>query len=308
MEGIEQQRLSPRLEIRDLRLVLELAAAGTTGRAAPALHLTQPAVSRALLGLERRLGVPIFERTPKGLRPTEAGRQVLRLAPRLLADLLDLEHCARKPFAERHRLRLVCECYTAYHWLPSVIERLRHEAPGLELVLAVEHTLEPVRALLAGEIDVALLTVAAAPRRRVEEKPLFADEVVFVVARSHPLAGRAALAPRDLLPYPLLTSHLPTPDMRWFTRRVSAPAGHRLQYQHLPLTEAVLDFARAGMGVGVLSEWLATPHLRRGDLVAKRLTSGPLRRPWRIAWRPEVREPALRLSALLEHSAPRADA
>jgi LysR family transcriptional regulator for metE and metH len=59
------------------------------------------------------------------------------------------------------------------------------------------------------------------------------------------------------------------------------------------------------MGIGVLSEWVAEPHLKRGDLVARRLASGPLRRPWRLIWRKEVEASALRLWRVLEKAAPR---
>jgi LysR family transcriptional regulator, regulator for metE and metH len=79
----------------------------------------------------------------------------------------------------------------------------------------------------------------------------------------------------------------------------------KLRYEKLPLTEAILDLARAGMGIAVLSEWIAGPHLGKGDLVAKRLSVGPLHRHWRLVWRAEVREAALRLLSALEASAPR---
>ena len=73
----------------------------------------------------------------------------------------------------------------------------------------------------------------------------------------------------------------------------------------LPVTEAILDVARAGMGIAALSEWIASPHLGKGDLVARRLASGPLRRPWRVAWRREVGDAALRLVSALESTVPR---
>jgi LysR family transcriptional regulator for metE and metH len=93
--------------------------------------------------------------------------------------------------------------------------------------------------------------------------------------------------------------------MAWFQKPLYAPREAALQYQVLPLTEAAIDFARAGMGIAVLSEWIAEPHLQRGDLVARRLASGPLRRPWRLVWRKEVEDTALRLWRVLERAAPR---
>ena len=296
---------SPRLDVRDLRVVLALAAAGTTARAAAALHLTQPAVSRALLAAEERLGARLFDRTPRGLVPTPAGQELVAGATRILVELGDLEHRVRAPVAPSIRLRLVCECYTAYHWLPSALVTLRKSLPGLHLSLAVEHTQDPVPALVAGELDVALLTTSTVPRAGLESRPLFSDEIIFVVSASHPLASRRALTREDLREQTVLTGQTPAAESHWFMTQVFGRERPRLRVERLPLTEAILDVARAGLGVAVLSEWISTPHLGKGDLVVKRLASGPLRRPWRMAWRKEVGDSALRLLAALESTVPR---
>ncbi|OJH36923.1 LysR family transcriptional regulator [Cystobacter ferrugineus] len=296
---------SPRLDIRDLRVVLALASARTTAQAASVLHLTQPAVSRALLAVEDKLGARLFDRTPRGLVPTEAGECLISGAAHLLVELGDLEQRVRAPVVSPMRIRLVCECYTAYHWLPSTLMNLRKSLPSLDVSLALEHTQAPVPALEAGEIDVALITSASVPRARLEERQLFSDEVVFVVSASHPLAARKTLTPADLRQHTLLTSQVPSSEGHWFLTRVFGRARPRLRFEKIPLTEAIIDVARAGLGIAVLSEWVAGPHLGKGDLVAKRLASGPLLRPWRLAWRREVGDAALRLLAALETTAPR---
>ncbi|NMO14375.1 LysR family transcriptional regulator [Pyxidicoccus fallax] len=296
---------NPRLDVRDLRVVLALASAGTTAQAATVLHLTQPAVSRALLAAEDKLGARLFDRTPKGLVLTEAGQELVSGATRLLVDLGDLEHRVRAPVAKPMRIRLVCECYTAYHWLPSALVNLRKSLPGLELSLAVEHTKAPVPALVAGDIDVALVTSSPVPHAQLEERHIFTDEVLFIMSSSHPLASRKALTRDDLRETTLLTGQTPPAEAQWFMKQVFGRERPRLRFEQLPLTEALVDVARAGMGVAVLSEWIARPHLDKGGLVAKRFASGPLRRSWRIAWRREVGDAALRLAAALETTAPR---
>ena len=98
----------------------------------------------------------------------------------------------------------------------------------------------------------------------------------------------------------------PDGEVQWFFTRVFGSARPRLKLERLPLTEAILDVTRAGVGVAVMSEWIALPHLTKGDLVAKRLATGPLRRPWRIAWRAEAAEAAARLFPALEATIPHA--
>ena len=294
-----------RLDARDLRLMLALAAARTTAAAAALLHLTQPAVSRALLAVESRLGVSLFERSPRGLTPTSAGQVLLQGALPLMAELRALEERVAAPVARPASIRLVCECYTAYHWVPTVLRQLEQTLPSVTLKIVVEHTPDPFTALKAGEIDIALGTSKPAAHSGYRSAALFADEVAFLVSRDSPLAAKSILERADLLGRPLLTPHLPTPSMTWFHKGLASHGAEPLRYEEVPLTEAILDLARADMGIAVLSEWIASPHLRTGDLVAKRLTSGPLLRPWRIFWRPGLQAVARLVQAALQHSAPR---
>lgn len=286
-----------------MHLVLTLASAGSTAKAASSLHLTQSAVSRALLQVEDKVGMRLFDRTAHGLAPTAAGQRLLDGAGPVLAQLLALETSLEVPEEPPAKLRVVCECYTAYRWLPSAIMKLRASMPTVELAMVVEHTDNPVSALLSGDIDVALLTTAPV-RGGLRAQPLFTDEIVFVMSGTHPLASRASIQPEDLTKYPMVGGPTPPAERRWFLAKVfgrKVPALQRLQF---PLTEAVMDAVRAGMGIAAMSEWIAGPYLG-GDLVIKRLTLGPLMRPWRIAFRRETEPLAGRVAAALADCAPR---
>jgi LysR family transcriptional regulator for metE and metH len=293
------------LDVRDLQVVLVLAREGTTARASEVLHLTQPAVSRALASVENKLDVRLFDRGPRGLAPTAACERLVEGAPRVLAELVDLERRVVTPVAPV-RVRLVCQCYTAYHWLPSVLLGLRRGLPGLQVKLAVDHTADPVAALEAGDIDVALLTTGEPTDPRVAHAPLFEDEIVFVVSETHRLAKKRALTREDLAEETLVTSPTPAGEARWFMKHAFGRKKMKLQFERFPLTEAIIDVTRAGLGVAILSEWIAAPHIERGGLVVKRLASGPLRRPWRIAWRREHGAAAERLRAALASTVPSA--
>jgi LysR family transcriptional regulator for metE and metH len=298
---------SPKLDVRDLRVILALASCRTTASAATTLHLTQSAVSRALTQAEAHADAALFERTPRGLVPTPACETVLGVAPRLLDELVALERCLREPRHEPRRLRLVSQCYTAYPWLPAVLDHLRRTAPDMRLELAIEHTHDPCEALLASKIDVALLT--SPPPEGLASRALFSDEIVFVVGLSHPLARAAKIERADLVKHTLLIANPPTEDA-WFLRKVFGAQPPRLRAQRLPVTEALLELARAGSGIGVMSEWIVAPHLRdrSGGLVQKRLAGGPLLRPWRLAYHRALAKQIVPLYEALEALAPRSEA
>ena len=114
------------LEIRHLKLVREVSAAGSLTRAGAALHLTQSALSHQLRDIESRLGTALFLRVGKRMVLTPAGERLLRSADEVLGD--DRANRRRDPAASAARsagvLRLTTECYTCYHWLPRAVEAL----------------------------------------------------------------------------------------------------------------------------------------------------------------------------------------
>jgi LysR family transcriptional regulator for metE and metH len=298
------QRERPVLDVADLELVLALAEAGSTVRASTRLHVTQSAVSRGLTAVEEKLGVSLFERKARGLELTAAGRRLTEAAGPLLAQLVDLEERTRTGAATNAPLRVVCECYTAYSWLPGALSRLG-PALGTELEAAIDHTHAPIEALLTGDADVALLTTSKVPQRMLEA-PLFHDEIVFVVAAAHPLAARPAIGAHDLEQHALIvSSSTPEPERKWFFRQVFGRGAPRLKLLRFPLTEAVIEATRAGMGIAAMSEWVARPYVAGGGLVARSLQGKRLERPWRIAYRREVAAAATRLATALRGAPPR---
>jgi LysR family transcriptional regulator for metE and metH len=303
----------PVLDVHDLELVCALAAAGSTVRAAARLHLTQSAVSRGLLAAEAKLDTRLFTRGRRGLALTPAGQRLVAGAPAVLGRLIELEAEARTG-AGPATLRVVCECYTAYRWLPSTVADLRRAASNLEITLGFEHTGAPADALAAGDIDVALLTTGKVRGRGVIEAPLFDDEIVFLVGRDHPLAARPVVTPAELAASTLIVSTTtPQAERRWFAARVfGAGAGRHGRRRQpsigtlaFPLTEAIVDAVRAGHGVAPMSEWIASSYCGDPGVVIKRLRGKRLGRPWRIAYRPEIAEAARTFAGVLAAAAPR---
>jgi len=270
------------LEVRHLRLVTAIAEEGGVTRAAPRLHLTQSALSHQLAALEERLGTRLFLRLGRRMALTPAGQRLVRSAARLLEELERAEHEVTRLGAGRAGvLRLATEGYTCYHWVPPLLREFAVKWPAVELRIVADATRRPLEALQEGRLDLAVVSSAARDRRFTLE-PLFPDELVAVMAPTHPLAGRPFLRPSDFAGEHLIL--YTSPEESTAFQRVLVPAKvtpRRLS--EIQLTEAIVEMVKAGLGVSVLARWSVAPQLAAGTLRAARLGGRGLVRRWNAA-------------------------
>jgi len=273
-----------RLEVRDLKLVTAIADCGTLTRAGQQLHLTQSALSHQLADLEARLGGPLYERAGRSMILTKLGRRLAARARETLRQLRDVEEdIARVAAGREATLRLATECYTCYHWLPPVLARFGERHPAVHVEIVPQATARPVRALLAGAIDLCILS-SATRDRRVAVQPLFDDELVLVVGPQHRLANSRVVEPIELRDERFLLYS--SPDQSVAFQDVLAPAGvspHRVS--RIQLTEAILELVKAGLGVTLLARWAVEPSVASGAVRAISVAGARTRREWTVATR-----------------------
>jgi DNA-binding transcriptional LysR family regulator len=191
------------LELQRLVTLRAVLAHGSFSAAAQALHLTQPAVSRQVSQLERRLGTQLVHRSQRGVRPTEAGVLLVEHTEALLDRLERAETEVRQLVGlERGTVRLG-SFYTALVYLSGELGMILAERhPGLAIVDDLVDRREALAKLLRGALDVAIVF-----ERDFEPAPvpagvatfrLFDDPVRVLLPAGHPLAGRAAVPLREL--------------------------------------------------------------------------------------------------------------
>ena len=269
------------LEVRHLKLVREVSAAGSLTRAGAALHLTQSALSHQLRDIESRLGAPLFLRVGKRMVLTPAGERLLQSAHEVLATSERTEDAIRGlAGASRGVLRLTTECYTCYHWLPALLKRYRTSHPRVDVRIDAAATSEPLAHLLDGRIDVAIVSDPVRDRRIVTT-PLFDDELLLIVHPKHRLAGKPIVRPEDLAGETLLT-YSPKDDSTFYQRCV-LPAGVAVDVQQVQLTEALIELVKAGLGVAALAGWAVEPAVRAGTVRALPWTRHGYKRTWSAA-------------------------
>jgi len=267
------------LEIRHLQLVAAVADVGSLTRAGDQLHLTQSALSHQLRDIESRLGAALFLRVGKRLVRTPAGERLLVSAKDVLERLQQTEHDIRQMGRDDAGvLRLTTECYTCYHWLPPLLLRYRRTFPRVEVRIDVEATHRPVEMLLAGKIDLGIMSTPVRDRRLVSRR-VFDDELVLISSKHHRFAQQthvrlAQMRDETLFIYPPKEESGPL-------QNVLIPAGAvPARIEEVQLTEAITELVKAGLGVAILARWAVQPLIDAGSLVGRSLPARGMHRVW----------------------------
>ena len=190
------------LTLVGLRVVQEVAARGSFTAAAGALGYTQSAVSRQVAVMEAAAGAPLFERLPRGVRPSSAGAILVRHAGALLARV-DAAMLELAGLQDRLEGRVAIGAFPSAlaALVPRAAARLRREHPSVELSLSEGTTPTQLRRLRAGRLEVAL--IARGPDLPYELDDLRADVVLeggllVAVAAEHRLARRGTVDVAEL--------------------------------------------------------------------------------------------------------------
>jgi DNA-binding transcriptional LysR family regulator len=204
-------------DLRLLRHARALAEEGSFARAARALHLTQPALSRSIQVLERRVGVALFERNRTGVELTEPGRSFLAQAVDLLSQAEALE---RQVVLMRGlgggRIVLGSGIFPTALFMGQALTRYLQAHPRVQLRVMNDHSFDLLKVLARREID---LLVGARPSDEeaigLVVTPLSPRTACFLVRAGHPLLQNAAPSLADVAAYPVASaSRMPLPFVK----------------------------------------------------------------------------------------------
>lgn len=178
---------------------------GGMTRAAAALGLGQPHVSRAIAQLEAEIGFPLFVRGHGSAAPTREGEAFAREVEQTYAGLEQLGHAARQ-IRERGAgaLRVACQPSLASRLLPRAIGRLAAEAPGVRVAVHVPSPDAIWSWVASGQCEIGLVRPRTG-HAGVEAEPFLSMDAVCALPRGHRLARRRHVAPEDLVDEPLIS-------------------------------------------------------------------------------------------------------
>lgn len=271
------------MEIRYLKLVKCIVEEGTLAAASEKLFLTPGALSQQLKEAENQLGTLIFHRVNKKMVLTEAGTIIYSTAQRILSELNKVEKEINELlYGEKGTLRLSTECYTSYHWLPSLMRKFQQLYPHVELSIVMEATHQPLQKLLSGDLDMAI-TSDPIDNDNIRYHELFQDEMVAVVPADHPWAQKYFVTAEDFTSENLIIHSLPLETVSVYQYLLAPAKVSPKKLTILPLTEAAIEMVKAEMGVVVMASWALKAYLSHSSLKTVKIGSEGLKRKHYLA-------------------------
>ena len=243
-----------------------VARHGSFSMAAKALFRSQSAVSIQVAKLEGEIGQPLFHRTTRHLALTEAGKVLLKyvsemegLMKEAVQELEDLDRL------EAGRLVLCTSDTTGCYRLPAILKSFQDSYPGIDIVVKNATSLRTIQAVVDGEVDLGVVTLAYLPRE-IEAIPLFSRHDVLITPPDHPLAKRRTVHLKDMEQYPLILL-----DQHCASRRLIDDLCEKSRVQldvamELSSIEVIKHFVRIEAGLSIVPSIAIQEELENGTL------------------------------------------
>jgi DNA-binding transcriptional LysR family regulator len=258
--------LNQLLHPKALRYLAAVAQLGSVQAAAREVSISASAIDRHILLLEEDLGLPLFERQPRGMRLTAAGELLLALSQRWKADLnrtlSDVKHLQG---VSQGQLRLAAMDSHVNGFLPEFVLAVAQEHPGIVLEVDIVSPDEAVQRLRAGDVDLAV-AFNLKPSRELHIVASAELPLGCVVAPDHPLAAHPHATFKDVAAWPLAAQSRVLAIRRYLERRHN----WLLEEARPPLVtnslQLVKSLVRSGSHVALTSELDAGPEILAGSL------------------------------------------
>ena len=272
-----------------LALFRAVAEAGGFSRAAETVRVSQPAISMQVAALEELLGSSLFDRLPRGVRLTEAGKILLGYAQRIASLEGEAERAMRELRGlERGRLAVGASRTIGGYLLPIVLGQFRSHHPAVELQLIIDNTEAIKTRLVDGTIDLGLTEGTLPQDQELSTRVFHHDELIVIAPADHPftrnVSGKRRLRSitgRELCAQPLILRE-PGSGTREVLMRALANVNTTPSEIVLTLTdtEAIKRAVIAGLGLAVISRLCVTLELAAGVLAEVPVRGLELRRSW----------------------------
>ncbi|MFV3077614.1 LysR family transcriptional regulator [Niveispirillum fermenti] len=244
------------IDLRHLRAAVAAMEQRGLRRAAETLSVQQSTLSRSIQELESHLGITLFERSNKGVRPTPMGLTFLRAAAQVLRNITEIIDAARK-VGKGQAGRLTAGLCTSFASSPlrPILQEFLLRFPDVELGIKEGSRRQLLEGLAIYEIDIAFL-LGQAPVDDCSLLPLWTEQIVAALPEQHLLAGRSQLSWPDLKGETIQISRRdPGPELLDLLKSKVVSPGDALGICQQDVSlESLLTLVGMGRGVTLLTE------------------------------------------------------
>lgn len=277
-----------RLTLRQFRVFEAVARHLSFSRAAEELHLSQPAVSMQIKGIETILGLPLTEQLGKKIFLTEAGREVLHASRAITARLDDLQaNLAQLQGIDSGRLNLAVTS-TVNAVATGILVRFRGRHPGVSIHLGVSNRESVLEQLAANRIDLAIMGQVPGGLE-LEATRIMDNPLVAIAPPDHPFAQRKKVSLRDLSSEPFLVREAGSGTRAAMTRFFAEKGLELHSSMEMSSNEAIKQAVQAGLGLGILSLQTLEMELALKRLAVLQVEGFPIMRHWYVVHRADKR-------------------
>ena len=269
-----------------LRVFHAVAEAGSLTHAGETLNLSQSAVSHSMKALETDVGCRLFDRVGKKVLLTQAGEALLHHTEKILQEMAaaraGLEQLGKWGVG---RLRIGASPTACQYILPAVLREFKESFPKCRIAIEPGDTLEAIESVRENRIDLAI-TLEPRNEDQFEFHPLFTDELTFIVGAMHPWARDGHVVRSDIPKQSYVLYNKKSYTFRMVRDYFNQEDMVLNTVIELGSMEAIKELVKLGLGVSILSPWIAQKELLEKSLVALPLGRRKMKRNWGVIhWR-----------------------
>jgi DNA-binding transcriptional LysR family regulator len=247
----------------------------------------QSNVTAQIRALEEELGAPLFDRFPRNVVLTEAGRRFLPYAERMLATMEQGQRAVRFGQEPAGPLRIGTPESVLTYRLSSVLHCFRARYPKVELIFRPELTTSLAESLDQSRLDLAVAMIDKVEPDRLHALRLRAETILLLAGAGHPLCGKERVRPQDLGGQALLLTEAGCSYRAKLDRTLASLGVRPESITEFSSVEAIKHCMMAGMGIGLLPEIVVAKELKAGHLKALRWVGPDMNMATFILWHRE---------------------
>ena len=240
---------------------------GSISLAADQLFITQPAVTKRIHSLEEYFGVKLFESAGRGVQATHASHSLLPKVKSWLNELGDIHNTLSHEQGQvQGKLKIGTSHHIGLHHLPSHLSSYVQQFPEVTLDVHFVDSEQAHEQVLAGDLELAFLTLPPQLDERLKYVTIWNDPLVFAASPFHPLAQKQNLSLEDLIQYPSLL-----PASQTYTSQITLAEFEKqgvkpkITMSNNPL-ESIRMLVSIGLGWSVLPKTLLNQDLKQLDI------------------------------------------